>query len=154
MVCPVGRRSFGTTRIVTSMPFRYYIDVAERLVLAEKSGRFDGAALVESVRTLHADPAWRDDFDVIWDLSGLTGLIVMPEDLPPLVAVHAEHSCGYDALVVTRQADVAIAQLYAYLARRAGKPTGVYESLDEALKALNRPALSPRLHAWRLRSVA
>lgn len=131
------------------MAFRYSIDSKAGLALVEKSGEVMADEIVESAHALRHDPAWNPGFDVIWDCTRLSSLIVAPEDVPVVVAAYSENLCGRDLLVIGREADYPIAQLTAYLCRREGKDSEVFTSMDDALAALGLRELPEALRTWR-----
>ena len=129
-----------------SASFVYAIDPDEGLALAVMAGTLTGLDLRKIVSAVHADPQWQSHYDGIWDCSRVLAHVVLPEDVPPLVAEVVEGETGRDVLVESKGfADHAITQLLALRCRRAGKAVGTRATLDEALDVLGLDRLPASL---------
>ena len=105
--------------------------------------------MLRAVRSVHADPAWQPTFDAVWDCSGVTAHVVLPEEIPPLVEEEATAS-GRDVLIESPVAgESALSQMLAAFCRRRGKDMTVYMTLEDGLRALGRDALPAALQATR-----
>ena len=130
------------------MQYRFRIDAAHRLALAEISGPVDGPMCLAAIVALHADPAWDPAYDVIWDGRGITELVLGTEDVKRNVEAKSVDSYGRDLIVVSRDIDYLAARLEAHLARTRGKEMRVFRSLDDALAVLGMDELPPALKQW------
>ena len=133
------------TRSPTSS-FHYRIDADAGLALAELKGVVTGSDMLNAAKTLHADPAWQNGYDVLWDCSEVSKHIVGPEDIGPILVEETRAGSGRDALVENAHlSDTMISEMLTSFLRRRGKPAGVFRTRADALSALRRDALPASL---------
>ena len=129
-----------------SAHFVYGVDPDARLAVIQMAGTLTGADMQHIVETVHADPAWRDGFDAIWDCRAVQAHDVLPHEVGPLLDELVGGETGRDVLLEGPglTADL-FAQLLALRIRRRGGSAEVVSSMPDALGALGRDALPPAL---------
>ncbi len=100
--------------------------------------------LLAAADRIHADPAWHDGFDVLWNCAAVLAHDILPADVGPIVDAEVGSGDGRDVLVCSPTfGDRAISEMLAAMCRRRGKAMTVHATLAEALAALGRDALPP-----------
>lgn len=122
------------------------LDPVEHLALVRMRGVVTGRAILAAAERLHADPAWEDGFDVVWDCSAVHAHDILPADVQPIVDAEVASGSGREVLVCSPSlGDRAISEMLAAMCRRRGKEMTVHTTLADALGALGRDALPPTL---------
>lgn len=122
------------------------VDPSERLALVVFEGVVSGPMILAAADHIHADPAWEDGFDVVWNCGAVLAHDILPDDVVPIVDAEVGSGGGRDVLVCSPSfGDRAISEMLAAMCRRRGKTMTVHASLGEALAALGRDALPPSM---------
>lgn len=125
--------------VLTSPPVAYniQIDPSARLGIVTFSGIVDGRDLMDSIAALYGHADWEPDFDMLWDASALSQLIIDPDDIQRISAQSKEHAHqvgpGRTAIVVTRDIDFAINRLMLYRQGPRPRERRVFERVAEAM---------------------
>lgn len=135
--------SISYTRM--SQFYHYRIVPGESLARLWMTGRVDRDNKLAALEGLRSDPDWHENMDVIWDCSRTTEVIILPEDVPPLLEAVLEDAGGMDVFYGERDNVFVIAKLFATLERRRGKDARVCTTMDEVLDVLGRIQLPPAL---------
>lgn len=108
----------GTIHPVLTSPIVAYsiqIDPPARLGIVTFSGIVDGRDLMDSIAALYEHADWEPDFDMLWDASAISQLIIDPADVQRIAAQSNEYAHrigpGRTAMVLTREIDLAINRL-------------------------------------------
>ena len=119
------------------MPIRCHVDPAQRLGTAVLDGRIDVEAFTAAMRALYEHPEWEAGFAALWDGTGITQLLIAPDDLAEIDRTYrdVEPRMGYGrgAFVMPREVAQIIAKL---LMRRLANPQRerrLFDRVDEAL---------------------
>ena len=128
-----------------SHSYRYRIVPEESLARLWMMGRVDRDSKLAALEGLRSDADWHKNMDVIWDCTHTTEVIILPEDLPPLLEAVLEDAGGMDVFYGERDNVFVIAKLFATLERRSGKRARVCTTMDEVLDTLGRIQLPPAL---------
>jgi len=116
------------------MAWSYLIDRAARRAVATVTATVHGHELAAMMESVFRDPDWQAGFDVVWDGSGVTELLLEPDDIPKLVRVQAHYAAvrpGREIVFVTRSLDRAMAQIYAVRMKALGHPVHVCRTQAE-----------------------
>ena len=116
-------------------PFPYTIDPAARLATAQLSGSVRGPDIAATYATIYRDPAFGPGFDLLWDATAITELLLDLNDLPSFVRLHSEFgdvaSSGRDIILVTRPMDKMMANMYATMMKKQNREVRVCTSRQE-----------------------
>lgn len=127
-------------------PYAFAIDPASRLAYARMWGEVDGANMLALISAVHDDPAWQPGFDAVWDCSTVSAHIVLPDDVPPIVANEVASGDGRDVLIESPYVgESAFSNMLAAFCRRHGKDMTVYSTCTAGLSALGYDALPEAL---------
>jgi hypothetical protein len=122
--------------------FSYVIDRAKHLATGTFSGSVTGAAIATAMQTVYVDAAWQPGFDTLWECTGITELLLGPDDLASLVALHRDFGevagTGLEIIVVSRSLDHLMAKIYAAMMRNQARRVRVCRSVAEAAEHLDR----------------
>jgi hypothetical protein len=114
-------------------------DAARRVVIVTALGRVTGHQIADTLQAVYNDPNWQSGYDVIWDGSGITELVMEPPDIPALVALQRDLAPragqGRDVIIAHRAIDDMMAQIY-IMAARSVRPAQLARSLSEAFRIL------------------
>ncbi len=124
---------------------QYRIVPEESLARLWVKGRVDRDSKLAALEELRSDADWHDNMTVIWDCTQATEIIILPEDLSPLLEAVLEDPGGIDVFYGERDNVFVIAKLFATLERRRGKHARVCTTMDEVLDTLGRTELPPAL---------
>lgn len=123
-------------------PYSFVVDASARLAYGRMWGLVTGQDMLALIAETHADPAWQNGFDAIWDCSAVTAHVVGPEEVAPIVEEEVASGDGRDTLVESPTVgESALSEMLAAFCRRRGKTMTVYTTLDDALAALGREEL-------------
>lgn len=118
------------------MPVAYAIAPESGVVYVALIGRIEGAAIMDATATLYADPAWENDYDMVWDGSEISELALTPADTDGFMqqAAHnvAAGHAGRIAVVVNREVVELIAHLYRHRLGAMGRPFELFDTLNAA----------------------
>src|SRR5688500_4816034 len=121
------------------MALPYVIDATQRVAFVTMSGRITGAAIGHTVSAIYRDPDWHCGFDVVWDGSLISELLLESDDFRRGVALQRSFGelagGGHDIIITTRAIDEAAAQMYVVLVKRV-RPTFLVRSQPEAAALL------------------
>jgi hypothetical protein len=116
------------------MVFPHQIDRSRRLAIARVAGTVHGHEIAGMIEGLFKDPAWEPGFDVVWDGTAVTELLLEPDDIAKLVRLHSEYAAvspRREIVFVTRGLDRAMAQMYAVRMKAIGRSVHVCKSQAE-----------------------
>ena len=137
-------------RLGPNAAFAYAIDPTARLAYARMAGTLTGEQMLEVARTVHEDPAWHPDTDVIWDCTAVAAHVVSPGEVAPIVREVVEDGTGRDVLVERLSlSESFFSMLIALRVRAAGGEAHTCRTVAEALEWLGRDQLSAPLRAVR-----
>lgn len=117
------------------MACAYSIDPERRLGSVTLSGTVTGVDIADTIRNIYRDSAWQAGFDIYWDCSGITQLLMEKDDQRGFVELHRAHAnvaTGRDIIVVTRPLDYAMAMGYAAFMKHESRRVHVCRSTEEA----------------------
>jgi len=124
------------------MALPYVVDAARRPAIVTSPGRVTGRDIATTIQALYEDPSWEPGYNVIWDASGNTELLMESEDIQGFVALQRDFlpvaGEGRDVVIAHRAIDETMVRIY-ILAAKAVRPTYLARSLDEALRILASP---------------
>ena len=125
---------------MTATAYAYSVDHPGRLVTVRISGAVHGTQVAATYAAIYRDPACGPGFDIFWDTSKVTELILERDDLPSFVRLSQEFSTsaapGRDIIFVARLLDQAIADMYALMMRTERRAVHVCSSMDEVHQIL------------------
>jgi hypothetical protein len=125
---------------MTATAYAYSVDHPRRLVTVRVSGAVHGTQVAATYAAIYRDPACGPSFDIFWDTSRVTELILESDDLPSFVRLSQEFSTpassGRDIILVARVLDQAIADMYAVMMRTERRAVHVCPSMDEVHQIL------------------
>jgi hypothetical protein len=119
--------------------FPYVIDASIRLATISIVGRVEARDVAETIAAIYEDPEWRAGFNMLWDACDVTDLQMTRSDLPVFVALHREHVAvapQLEVILVRRDVDRTLAEMYGLLMRSAVHAVYVVSSEDEARQCL------------------
>lgn len=121
------------------VPHTYTIDAERACACVRLAGRIGRPHILAAHHDLHADPAWHPRLRVLWDLSGITELSLLPADVEALLcAFREEPRCvGRAAILAPRDVLYAISALIAH--RLSSHEVGVFHSPHAAAEWLGAP---------------
>jgi len=118
---------------MTANPYR--IDQSKRLVTVQLSGAVRGTLIAATYEAIYGDPACGPGFDILWDGSTITELLLERGDMPSFVRLNREFSeiasSGRDIILVERALDKAMADMYAVMMRAQQRTVLVCLSMTE-----------------------
>lgn len=122
------------------------VDSRARLGILTLSGTVDVHDLLEAMSTLYDRPEWQPGFDVLWDASGITELILGPTDIRTIVEVVRSRAVqighGRTAIVVFRDLDASIARLLTRLLQSDRRDRRLFQEHAVALAWLREETSS------------
>lgn len=125
---------------MTATAYAYSVDHPRRLVTVRISGAVHGTQVAATYAAIYRDPASGPGFDIFWDTSRVTELILESDDLPSFVRLSQEFSTpakpGRDIIFVARTLDQAVADMYAVMMRTEHRAVHVCSSMDEVHQIL------------------
>ena len=106
----------------------------------ECPARCTARKIAATFATIYRDPAYEPGFDIFWDTSTITELILERDDLPSFVRLNEEFSTlassGRDIILVARSLDQAIGDMYAVMMRTQRRTVHVCVSMEEVQQIL------------------
>ena len=123
------------------MPHACQIDPARRLGTATLAGNVSAAEFARTMEALYGHPRWEPGFRALWDGTGITQLLIAPDDLPVIEAsyrrVESSMGRGRAAFVVPYDVAEIIAHLLIHRLRNADRERRTFGDVDEALAWLD-----------------
>jgi hypothetical protein len=126
------------------MTHPHTIDPSRHAAMVTLSGTIRGSDLAAAMETVYNDPLWQPGFSLLWGGTTITELLFEKNDLPRLVDVNRRHAARAgivrEVIIVGRQLDRAMAEMYAMLMKHEGRTVHVCDSEAEAWTWLGHPS--------------
>ena len=103
------------------------------------SGPVHGHEIVAAMEALYQDPSWTAEFDILWDASEITELLLEFKDFPGFVRVQKKYAAvgpGREVIFARRSLDLAMARTYAMFMKAGPHRVHVCDSEEEAKELL------------------
>ena len=121
------------------MAVSYLIDTMQRLAFATLNDRVTGAEIGQTIAAIYTDADWQPGFNIVWDGSLISELMMEREDLPNLSEVQRSFGGragdGRDVIITNRLIDEMMANMYVAFVRHL-RPTFLATSREEAMAVL------------------
>lgn len=121
------------------MGFPYLIDQPRRFAKLTLSGSVHGHQIAAAMEALYQDPNWAAEFDILWDASEITELILEASDFLGFVRVQKRYAAvgpRREIIFVRRALDRAMAQTYALFMKAGAHRVYVCQSEAEVNELL------------------
>lgn len=112
-------------------------------MLIDGSGALTGTDLAEACMAMGQDPAWRGEFDQVWDFSGAFQIDITPDELDEIVEIthtYADLVGGNRVVFVsTRDTIAALVRLFELRTADLGRSYHVAHTREDAADWLGLP---------------
>jgi hypothetical protein len=128
--------------------FRVAVDPSRRLATVTFTGTLTGNEIARAIESVYQDPAWQRGFDVLYDGTAVTELLLERTDQKWFVALQREYASvagsGVDVILVSRELDRVMAEIYATMMKGEARKTYVCGSRVDAQRILQTKGLTRR----------
>jgi hypothetical protein len=131
----------GNGKIAIVMIFPYLIDQTRRFAKVTLSGSVHGHEIAAAMEAMYQDPDWAAKFDILWDASKITELLLDASDFLGFVRVQKKYAAvgpRREIIVARRNLDRAMARTYAMFMKAGAHRVYVCQSEEEANELLKQ----------------
>jgi hypothetical protein len=128
-------------KIAIVMIFPHLIDQTRRFARVTLSGSVHGHQIAAAMEAMYQDPYWATEFDILWDASGITELLLDASDFLGFVRVQKKYAAvgpRREIIIARRNLDRAMAKTYAMFMKAGAHRVYVCQSEEEANELLKQ----------------